>query len=100
MLSSEAMAHLLPRQLHLGPKVRIPMESHNISKILLFVILTIIKILHSQVTVHLLTLLRVHIRKINIHMFTTSVRGHELSSGRVHIHIIIHAWDDCPYIAF
>ena len=88
MLHSEATASfacLECHQLHLSPKRRIPRQRNQrkVGKTLIVAILTKNASFRSYVT--FAYLLRAHIRNINMRMYITSARGHELS-GRVRAH--------------
>ena len=73
---------------HLDPQIRISMKSaqhgHDIA------IRDFNKKCFVQKLQYLCLPLRVHIHNINRHMYISSARGHELSSGRVHAHSITH----------
>ena len=71
-------------QVHLSPKRRIPKESVEGWKTLIVAILTKNASFRSYGT--FAYLLRTHIHNINMHMYITSARGHELS-GRVRAHV-------------
>ena len=103
MLGSEAtvsFACLQCHQLHLSPKRRIPKESADqwkVGKTLIVAILTKNASFRSYGT--FAYLLRAHICNINMHMYITSARGHELN-GHVRAHAYNYMLEHASQISF
>ena len=96
-VTTASFAFLGCHQLYLNPKPRIPKESAEVGKPVIVTTLTKNALLRSYGI--FAYLLRAHIRNINMRMYISSARGHELS-GRVRAHAYnYYAWAECAWVA-